>query len=302
MTASPSRPLPAPVRRVQLRTPRGPLAALEASPPGSASSTVLFVPGYTGSKEDFAAVLGPLADAGRRAVALDQRGQFESPRSEDAAAYEIATLAADVLAAARDLDHDHELDRDLDRGGVHLVGHSFGGLVARAAVLADPDAFRSLTLLCSGPAALPEPRSVRLRMLVDALAVLDLSTIWARMRELEQQDGLPARPQELEEFLERRFLANCPGGLRQMGQQLLAEPDRVAELTVLGDRLPLHVVYGEHDDAWAPAVQAQMARRLGARETVIPGAGHSPAAEAPAATAAALQAFWADVEGPSVTR
>ena len=36
--------------------------------------TVLLVPGYTGSKEDFIALLGPLAAAGRRVVAVDLRG------------------------------------------------------------------------------------------------------------------------------------------------------------------------------------------------------------------------------------
>ena len=40
---------------------------------------VLLVPGYTGSKEDFIAVLAPLAAAGHEVLAIDQRGQYESP-------------------------------------------------------------------------------------------------------------------------------------------------------------------------------------------------------------------------------
>ena len=35
---------------------------------------------------------------------------------------------------------------------MHLVGHSFGGIVARAAVVARPDLFASVTLFCSGRA------------------------------------------------------------------------------------------------------------------------------------------------------
>ena len=37
------------------------------------------VPGYTGSKEDFLPVLEPLAAAGRLVVAMDLRGQYQSP-------------------------------------------------------------------------------------------------------------------------------------------------------------------------------------------------------------------------------
>ena len=47
-----------------------------------------------------------------------------------------------------------------------------------------------------------------------------------------------------------------------------------------------------HDDAWAPALQADMAERLGAAYAVIPDALHSPAVEQPEATAKALLAFF----------
>src|SRR3954471_18513165 len=93
----------------------GPLAALDT---GAGSGTVLMVAGYTGSKEDFAPLLAPLAEAGLRAVAIDQRGQYESPGPDDPAAYTVTELADDVLAVARVLRAD---------GGdpLHLVGHSF---------------------------------------------------------------------------------------------------------------------------------------------------------------------------------
>ena len=52
------------------------------------------------------------------------------------------------------------------------------------------------------------------------------------------------------------------------------------------------VLYGEDDDAWTPAIQDDMASRLGARRVCIPGAAHSPAVEAPATTAGILTDFW----------
>ena len=78
--------LPDGVRRVTVETIRGSFAALEALPSTGVTERrpALLIPGYTGSKEDFLPVLGPLAAAGRRVVAIDMRGQYESPPAADA--------------------------------------------------------------------------------------------------------------------------------------------------------------------------------------------------------------------------
>src|SRR3954471_3513098 len=107
----------------------GPLVALDTG--AGDGATVLLVAGYTGTKEDFAPILAPLAAAGVRAVAIDQRGQYESPGPDDPAAYSVDVLAADVLLVSA-------LLRGEGGGPLHLLGHSFGGLVCRGAVLADP--------------------------------------------------------------------------------------------------------------------------------------------------------------------
>ena len=208
-------------------------------------------------------------------MALDLRGQFESPGDGDATSYDVKSLAEDVLAVARSLG-----------GPVHLLGHSFGGLVARAAALADPAALRSLTIMGSGPAAVPHPAASNLQLIAQALPVMDLQTIWAAKRELESQVEPGRRTPHIEEFLHRRFLANDPVCLLRMAEQLLTEPDRVDEVAALG--LPTLAVWGPDDDTWPPALQADMARRLGARAAVVEGAGHSPAADRPAETAAVL--------------
>ena len=79
-----------------------------------------------------------------------------------------------------------------------------------------------------------------------------------------------------------------------MGDALLGAPDRTAELAATG--LPLLVAYGAADDAWPPATQADMARRLGARHAVIAGAAHSPGVEQPDATVAVLEEFWSSLD------
>ena len=262
-------------------TPAGPLALLDTGPtPGSGQPPVLFVPGYTGSKEDFVPLLDPLADEGYRVVAVDQRGQYESPGVDDPEAYTVPVLARDVLAVIDDIG-----------GPVHLVGHSFGGLVTRAAVIERRTAVVSLVLLDSGPGAIGGSRRDRINLLEPVLAHGGMAAVLAAMEQLAAGDPVwLAHPPELKQFLRQRFLASSEVGLKGMGYALRDEPDRVEELRATG--VPLLVAYGEADDAWSPATQAAMADRLGAQQAVIPDAMHSPAVENPDELLRVLTSFW----------
>jgi len=270
------------VRLERVDVPGGPLAVLRREPGGDVRrDMVLLVPGYTGSKEDFRLLLGPLAMAGHPVVALDQRGQFQSPGPEYLAAYTTEALGADLLAV---------IDVLADQP-VHVVAHSFGGLVARAALLARPGAFRSLTLMGSGPAGLTGPRVEILSLLRPLLLQGSMPAVVAAMDAMNAQDArYLALDASLQGFLRDRMLAASPHALLGMADALTTEPDRVAELRASG--VPLLVLHGAADDAWTPALQQQMAERLGAAYAVIPDAQHSPAVENPAVTAKALLTFY----------
>ncbi|MGZ4547439.1 MAG: alpha/beta fold hydrolase, partial [Blastococcus sp.] len=264
----------------------GPLAALDTGGDG-ASATVLLVAGYTGSKEDFAPLLAPLAGAGIRAVAVDQRGQYESPGPDDPGAYTIDELARDVLAVGRLLLAEAT-------GPVHLLGHSFGGLVTRAAVLAEPALFTSFTLLGSGPSRLTGRRADLLDHLGPLLDAGGVPLVHETLEQVAMTDPkAQAVPAPTREFYTRRFLRNSEAGLRGMADAMLAEPDRVPELAATG--VPILVAHGEADDAWLPHVQAEMAQRLGARHEVINNSIHSPAVENPDRTLEVLLDFWSSV-------
>ncbi|RBY79998.1 alpha/beta hydrolase [Blastococcus sp. TF02-09] len=263
----------------------GPLAALDTGP--GAEGTVLMVAGYTGSKEDFAPLLAPLSAAGYRVVAIDQRGQYESPGPDDPARYSVAELAEDVVAVARVL-------REESGAPLHLLGHSFGGLVTRAAVLSTPELFGSFTLLGSGPAQLTGGRAELLDHLAPLLDEGGVELVHRTMEQLAMTDPkAQAVPAPTREFYARRFLRNSGAGLRGMADAMLGEPDRVEELRATG--MPVLVAHGEADDAWLPHVQEEMAQRLGARHEVIEDSIHSPAVENPAATVAVLCDFWRSV-------
>lgn len=236
------------------------------------------MPGYTGSKEDFIALLQPLADAGYRAVTVDGRGQYETDGTGRQETYAQGELALDVLAQAAAL--------ALGDGAVDLLGHSLGGQIARAAVLLDAAPFRSLTLMSSGPAEVVEGQQVKLKILGDALATMSMDDVWAAMRAFDP----PAEADTGGEDLRRRWLRHDPAQLIATGRLLATEPDRVAGLAATG--LPFHVISGERDDVWPVPLLDEMAERLGARRTRIEGAEHSPNTGRPEPTAAALVSFW----------
>jgi pimeloyl-ACP methyl ester carboxylesterase len=273
--------LPPGVSVLQIETELGSFTALEALPVSGVAERwpALLVPGYTGSKEDFIAVLQTLAQAGRRVIAVDMRGQYETPGPDDPQAYTCASLGADVDAIAGVVGAGEP---------VHLLGHSFGGLVARETVLNGTTPLASFTLMSSGPAGIIGPREQAGRMMLAELPEHGVDYMWANRME---PDALRAGiPDDIVAFLRKRLLSNSPTGLMAMADEVLNARDRVAELAESG--LDVLVLYGEHDDGWPPLLQAEMANRLEADCVVIPGAVHSPAVEAPETTAAALTRFW----------
>ncbi|MFI6660500.1 alpha/beta fold hydrolase [Streptomyces sp. NPDC050523] len=286
MSRPPSFTPPPGARAYTLRTARGEFAVVD-SPVADGTAprgTALLLPGFTGSKEDFNPLHEELGARGYRTIAVDGRGQYQSDGPEhDESAYAQAELARDVLAQAAALGTP-----------VHLVGHSLGGQIARAAALLDHAPFRSLTLMASGPAQISVSQQQRVKLLRDALAVMGMAEVWEAIQAMEA-------PEETEtgdldaglgdgEDLRRRWLGNKPAQLIATGRQLCTEPDRVAELAALP--LPFHVLSGSSDDTWPVPLLDDMALRLRAHRTVVQGAEHSPNTDRPLETARAFADFW----------
>ena len=257
--------------------------AAGASDPGL---PVLLVPGFTGSKEDFTPILDGIAASGHRVLALDLAGQWESDGTSDPASYLPEVLSQDlplVLAA-------------LGISRAHLIGHSYGGLVSRAAVLADASPWASLTLFCSGPGELQGSRRSATELLQAAAGGMELGPLYDGLLDYWASHGEALPQNEGAVFQRARFTTGKAAALVGMAMGLLGEPDRVEALRAVCQSagIPVSVVYGENDDAWLPSEQDEMASRLGVTPIMIAGAGHSPAYEAPETTVQVLTALVAE--------
>ncbi len=276
--------IPAGVTVQTVRTDRGTFAAHTATPTGDLLGHVLLVPGWTGSKEDFTPILPLLSAAGFAVTAYDQRGQFETPGTPDDD-YTLAGLAKDALAVA-------EAAAGTDLAS-HLLGHSFGGLVAQRAVIDHADRWTSLSLLSSGPGALTSSPTRPLEQMVAAIGTVPLADIHEQREiaafEGTEPDGTGRRAADIVEFMARRFTANSPDSLRAMTRHLIDAPDVVDEVRATG--VPVWVGRGVDDDAWPHDQQDDMAARLGTHVHVIDPSAHSPAVENPIGLVTAWRPF-----------
>jgi len=254
-----------------------------ASAPGVAGQNrALLVPGYTGSKEDYAPVLPFLGEAGWDVLAYSQRGQGGSAAPAGLGAYGMSDFVGDLIAVAE------AWAGTSDR--VHLVGHSFGGIVARAAVVKRPDLFASVTLFCSGRAVYdwmntlpildplptgPGARQQVLRTYFPDMNFDEPGVGWAEFQRIRALDTASE---------------NLVGIARILSQ---LRPDTPA-LAATG--VPVHVLYGDQDEIWPPSWYAEEAADLGARESIIRGGAHSAQLQFPRQWAEFASSYWADVE------
>jgi pimeloyl-ACP methyl ester carboxylesterase len=107
---------------------------------------VLLLHGFPQSAHSWRLVAPRLAEAGHRAVALDQRGVPETARPTDVEAYRLPLLVDDALGAAAEL---FGPGVPLD-----LVGHDWGAAVAWQLAAVAPNLVRSLTAV-----SVPHPKA-----------------------------------------------------------------------------------------------------------------------------------------------
>ena len=171
----------------------------------------------------------------------------------------------------------------LDR--CHLLGHSLGTLIAARFAANHPERVITLTLCgtARGYGALPpEERAKRLAGRLDDLAALGPRGMAERRG--PQLLGRDATPAMLEQAVETMAEVH-PDGYRAAAH-MLGGADIVADIERLPSELPVQVIVGGDDRVTPPALNREIAARLGSLDRGAPcheiaGAGHALYLEKP---------------------
>ena len=240
-----------------------------------ADTTLFFVHGGGGNKEQWRFVWRSLTEAGCNLVAWDAIGHGRSPRSRDLAGYGGAELVADARAV---------LDRYRTARTI-LVAHSYGARVALALLLQGV-AVDGLVLI--GPA--PVGRLSGRRLGGGLLGRLPLPLLELARPLLARAFRQRAWHPDADPVLVRTEQRATRGNRLSMMQALLStapvvDPGRLQEL-----RLPILVLAGEQDGIVPLEVVAGLAARLpGAELRTVGRCGHQVMLERPEETDRAIR-------------
>jgi 3-oxoadipate enol-lactonase len=261
--------------------------ALEVTDTGSGPG-LLLAHGFGGAKEDFADHVDALS-ARHRVATFDHRGHGASDKPDDAAAYSLDRMAADVLAVADGLGIDT----------FRLLGHSMGGMVSRRVVLAEPERIDALVLMDTSPGPIPrlDPELAELAagiMLDQGKDVLKPMLDEAGTLESPPHLRLLVERPEMLEYEERNWRALSGVMWATMLREIVHQPDQLELLA--GVHCPTLVIVGDHDEPFVDASRAMAAVVPGAELVVVRDAGHSPQFENPGPWFEALGGFLLGVE------
>jgi pimeloyl-ACP methyl ester carboxylesterase len=251
-------------------------------PTAAHRANVLLVPGFTSSRSTFFCIMQQLADAGYRVVTMSQRGQPFSTGPDTVDGYALPILGHDVIAVLDALGWNEP---------THLLGHSFGGLVAAEAVIQAPARWASLTLWNSGQQNMGPEKGM-----AQGLAGLrehGPRALWVHDRlasGLDPDADLRGELNRIEQFYFDRGMSTQPAQLEAGMEIMVNQVDRVEELRGTGIRAL--VSHGDADDAWPIDQQRSDAERLGAAYAVIARAGHSAHQDNPLDSVRTLTEFW----------
>lgn len=274
---------PAGIQETKFVTSNVVIGALSSAPESIHAGTIIFIPGWSGSREDFVAVMPLLSSLGWHCFAIDLHGQPASYGSNNDEDFTLDSFAQDITEIAKSFSEP-----------VHLIGHSFGGLVAQISVAKNPQFFSSVTLLCSGSGPLPQKNWGGLPALVQAVEKgRSLAFIWFVKTLILTISRKQKFSKPVMKWRKKRWLNTNPKSLKAMSQLLMTVENVTNPLkqALVKNKVPVLVLRGQHDDAWPREEQVAMAQELGAIFIEIIGAGHSPARELPDKTAIELDTF-----------
>lgn len=241
---------------------------------GEGTEAVVLLHGFGGDAQNWRFVMGELAHE-REVIALDLPGHGASTKNVgDGSLDGFVTEVVSMLDAL-------EIER------AHVVGHSFGGLVA--AHLAARHADRVISLALIAPAGLGE--AVNTEFLDGFVAASSRREVKSVLRSLFAREDLVTRPLT-EEVLRYKRLEGVPEALAAIRQANFADGAPAGAPDLAGLDVPVLVIWGVHDQVISSDRVSGAA--LGVPVRLLATAGHSPHVEAPAEVRQLLSEFFTD--------
>lgn len=268
---------------MSLRADRVPVAAMGRTVSVAVEGSgppILLLHGIGSSKVAFDRQL-PVLSQRYRCIAWDAPGYGDSDDTPEAPGIDgYADAAVAVL-------------REVDVRPAHIVGVSWGGVIATRLALRNPDWVRSLTLADStrGSGASPEHAAAMRRRGDELDAAGPKAFAWQRAPRLISGNAPKGLVESVAVAMSRAI--RNPG--YRWAAEAMAETDHLPWLPTL--TVPTLVLVGEHDTVTPLETSRELAAAIpGAVLHVLPGAGHLANQERPAAFNARLLAFLDSVE------
>lgn len=265
-----------------------------AAASGPARLPVICIHGLTRNSRDFEAVAPRIAAQGRRVLAIDVRGRGRSDRDSDPLRYNVGVYAGDVISlmAAAGL------------ARAVFVGTSMGGLITMTLAALRPDLIAGAALNDIGPELAPEglarisgyvggatemkdwAEAAAYARSINGSALPHLSDdqwlAFAR-RTFREEDGRPVL--DYDPAISQAFKATPAG---------TPAPDLWPFFLGLATGRPTLLIRGEASDLMTAEIASRMqAAAPHMSQAAVPGVGHAPMLDEPAAVAA-LDAFLAE--------
>jgi pimeloyl-ACP methyl ester carboxylesterase len=181
-----------------------------------------------------------------------------------------------------------------------LVGHSFGGMIAQTALRRRPHGYGAAVLCCTSPAFGAPAGEFQRKFVADRLSPLDSGKSLPELAAGIIDDIMGPAPDPEGRAIATASMAAVPSDTYRAAVRCLVGFDERANLANID--IPVLCLSGQHDRNAPPQMMERMASKIPrARYVCLPGVGHLPNLEAPAAFDAAVLEFlrhalptWAD--------